>query len=48
MLGRAAIYRYIWRNQQRGGLLYRSLRQASKLYRRMSYSAEALIFTENG
>ena len=30
MLGRAAIYRYIWRNQQQGGLLYHSLRHANK------------------
>lgn len=34
MLGRAAIYNYIWRDQKQGGILFKGLRHASKPYRK--------------
>lgn len=34
MLGTAAIYHYIWRDQQQGGTLYKGLRHASRPYRK--------------
>lgn len=34
MLGRAAIYNYIWRDQKQGGTLYTGLRHANRPYRK--------------